>query len=181
MNFLLIKYVRLKSGAWGSGDVRNLEKDFGFCRYKSLSGLNAVGSPKGVYTEDYVDGSSLRVWLPDTMKLSATDVTLSVLFFGSDPSLPVTLSTEELISKAEESWTAFREWLSGGVFVWYDDVRQRRALLCPTEACEPSVDVVKGVPYIQCDVKFKNLFGRSFSGSDTTIAEWLKNGGKDIV
>ena len=183
MGFTLMKYARKEDGgAYVLSGVSELESgDFGFCRYKSITGLNSRGRQKAVYSEEYADASSVRVYVHPTERLASTESVLTVYFFGSDPSLPTERPSNELMALAEKSWDGFCRWLSGGLVVWYDDVRMRRALFYLSSACEPSADVVKGVPYLCCQVTLCNVFGRSFDSEDTTIRDWLASGGRESV
>ena len=178
--FHIARYVIDEAtGAYvADGAVRSLEDDFGFCRYKSITGINAIGKQKGVYTESYPESDSLRVYVDPSARQEATSSTLSVCVFGSDPSLPSTLSTEELDKAAEDSWHELVGFLRGGLILWTDDYRQRKALFVLQDAIEPTTDRIKGLPYLDCQVKLQNIFGETFESADETIENWLKLGGK---
>lgn len=179
--FYISKYIRdSDDGVWKLNGVRkSLEDDFGHCRYKSMSGLNSRGKQKGVYTESYPESNALRVHVEPNAYREATTCTLTVYFFGSDPSLPTTLSAVEQVKVMEDGWHSLFDWMEGGLLLWYDEYRQRKALLYVSEAVEPSSDVVKNVPYLQCAVKLNNVFGKTFGSDDTTIEDWLASGGKE--
>lgn len=78
----------------------------------------------------------------------------------------------------EAAWDELYAYLEGSLVLWKDDYRQRKALFLVQDACEPSSDVIKNTPYLQCSVKLVNVFGRTFDSASTTIEDWLKNGGK---
>lgn len=179
--FYISKYIRdSDDGVWKLDGVRkSLEDDFGHCRYKSMSGLNSRGKQKGVYTESYPESNALRVHVEPNAYREATTCTLTLYFFGSDPSLPTTLSAVEQVKVMEDGWHSLFDWMEGGLLLWYDEYRQRKALLYVSEAVEPSSDVVKNVPYLQCAVKLGNGFGKTFGSDDTTIEDWLASGGKE--
>ncbi len=62
--FFIRRYIRDSQGIYvPDGSERSLEDDFGFLRYKSLSGMNSRGQQSGVYVEDYSDGTSSRVFV----------------------------------------------------------------------------------------------------------------------
>ncbi len=172
--FYIQKYKRNSSGSWvADGTKKSLEDDFGFCRYLSLSGMNARGKQKNVYEETYVESDAARVWFADTAAREQPKITLSLVFFGDDPQLSSSKSDAELTLAAEKSWNEFYDWIEGGLLEWYDDYRQRKMLLYMTEACAPKADVVKGVPYLKCDVSLLSVFGKSLNKDSTTINEYL--------
>jgi len=182
MGYYLRRYNLSSSGAYTpDGSERDLEKDFGYIRYGSLSGLNSRGSQSGVYTESYAESSSLRIYLSPSAIEASTTCTLTVYCFGSSPEKSVSSSSSllSMVSVAESCWHTFFDWLEGGLILWRDDVRNRKSLFFVKDSCEPSSDVVKGFPYLCCSVKLVNVFGKSFAMSDKTIENWLLNGGKD--
>lgn len=174
-----IRRYRKRDGVYVSLDDRemSLEDDFGFVRYKSMSGLNAVGKIKSVYTETYAEREDARVYMSDKVVREQTSCTLSVYMFGSDPSAPASLTVQERICNAEKSWAEFYSRLEGCLVLWRDDYRQRKALFYVVEAPDVKSDVIKNIPYLQCDVKLTNVFGRTFALEDKTIESWL---GKEV-
>lgn len=182
LKFYISRYVKNSAGVYVvDGSVKSLEDDFGFVRYKSMTGINSRGKQKGVYVETYAESNSARVYFASSPKKEQTSCTLTVYVFGADPLLPTSLSVTELAKKAEDTWHALCDWLEGHFVLWKDDYRQRKALLYLTEAIEPVSDVIKGVPYLQCAVTLTNVFGQTFGVNDNTIENWLKNGGKEAI
>lgn len=180
MKFYLQRYKRNEDGVYVMDGVeRSLEEDFGFVRYKSITGLNSRGKQKMVYTETYPESDSLRAFVSSSAKEESISSTLNVYVFGSSPEETSTLSVPEQIKAAEDSWHTLFDWLEGSLIVWRDDYRQRKALFMVSDACEPSTDNIKGIPYLQCAVKLVNVFGRTFAVSDTTIEGWLSRGGRE--
>lgn len=179
--FYIQRYVRNEqTGAWSSdGVAKSLEDDFGFVRYKSMSGINSLGKQKGVYTESYPEADSLRVFVDVAAKRESITSTLVVYCFGSDPAVGSDLDISEQIRAMEESWHSLLDFLQGALIVWKDDFRQRKGLFLLQEAVEPTTDNIKNIPYLQCQVKLTNVFGQTFAADDTTIEDWLNNGGKE--
>ncbi len=172
--FYIQKYKRNESGAWeADGAKKSLEDDFGYCRYLSLSGMNARGKQKNLYTETYAESDSARVWFADTAAREQPKITLSLAFFGDDPQSSSDKDVTELVLAAENSWNEFYDWIEGGLLEWYDDYRQRKLLVYMQEACTPKNDEIKGVPYLKCEVPLLNVFGKSFDKDSTTINEYL--------
>lgn len=155
--------------------------DFGYCRYKSCSGLESYGEVKTVYTESYAESDGTRVYVGEDAARESTSVTLELYFFGSDPDVSdesVSDDVTEQIVAASESYHKFMDYVSGCYVLYWDDYRQRQVLLYLQNAVETSSDVIKGIPYKEVSFKFSNVFGRSFSMSDTTIDNYLKSGQK---
>lgn len=180
--FHMTRYLRDEStGGWSAdGAVRSLEDDFGFIRYKSLTGINAFGKQKGVYTESYAESDSLRVFISPTPTQEAITSTLTVLSFGSRPGFPSSSSVSDQVRVAEENWHALVEFLRGGLILWQDDYRQRKALFLLCDAITPATDNIKGVPYLECQISLQNVFGETYPSSSSMIEGWLKNGGEEV-
>lgn len=178
--FYIQRYVRDEQGVYvADGEERSLERDFGYCRYKSLKGFNARGKQKSLYVETYAENNAARVWFNDRVTRAQTTVTLTVCVFGADPMRPVMLTDEELILNAENSLHVLCEYLENHFFVYHDDYRHRKGLFYLSESMEPTTDVIKDIPYLQCDIKLTNVFGTTFDMNDTTIEGWLADGGKE--
>lgn len=183
LKFHLAKYLKDEtSGVWSKdGDTKSLEDDFGFCRYKSMTGINAFGKQKGVYTESYAEADSLRVFVSPTPTQEAITSTLTVLSFGFAPGSPTALSVTEQIKTAEDNWHALVEFLRGGLILWQDDYRQRKALFMLQDEISPSTDNIKDIPYLECQVKLQNVFGETYPSSSNKIESWLAAGGKELA
>ena len=180
--FYIQRYLKSEQGAWKADGVRkSLEDDFGggSVRYKSLDGLNSKGKQKGVYTESYPESDALRVFVDPNARHENTNATLSVCVFGYNVDGTTELSITEQIKAAEKAWDSLYAYLEGALILWYDDYRQKKALFLVQDATEPSTDNIKNIPYLQCGIKLTNVFGKTFPIDETTIEEWLRNGGKD--
>lgn len=169
-------------GAWkADGVAKSLEDDFGAVRYKSITGINSVGKQKAVYSESYPEADSLRVYVDPNAKRESITSTLTVYVFGSAPEGTSDKTTDELVLAAENAWNSLTDFLEGALVLWVDDYRQRKGLFLLQEAVEPTSDIVKNIPYLQCQIKLTNVFGRTFPKDSTTIEDWLKSGGKEAI
>lgn len=180
--FHIQRYTKADTGLFVKDGVQaSLEDDFGFVRYKSMSGLNSRGKQKGVYVETYAEADSARVWFAGSPKREQVSSTLTVCCFGSDPEKPIEKTEAELTLAASASWNGLVDWMENRLLLWTDDYRQRKALFYLAEAITPTSDVIKGIPYLQCDIKLTNVFGKTFALDDTTIEDWLSSGGKEAM
>lgn len=180
--FHIQRYIKAGNGLFvKDGEQASLEDDFGFVRYKSMTGLNSRGKQKGVYVETYAEADSARVWFSDAPKREQTSSTLTVCCFGSDPSTTTDKTEQELSLAVSIAWNGLVDWMENRLLLWTDDYRQRKALFYLADAPTPTSDVIKGVPYLQCDIKLTNVFGKTFSLDDTTIEDWLSSGGKEAM
>lgn len=180
--FYLQRYLRDATGAYKEdGAQRSLEDDFGYIRYKSMTGINSIGKQKGVYSESYPESDAVRVWVNENPSMEQIEHTLTVYSFGSAPSSPSSDDIPSLVKAMEDSIHTLYVFLCGALILWGDEYRQRKALLYVSDAISPTTDNIKDIPYLQCDIKFKNVFGRTFPLDDTTIEEWLGNDSKKSV
>lgn len=180
--FYITRYLRnSETGVWGvDGKRRSLEDDFGYLRYKSMTGINSLGKQKGVYTESYPEADSLRVFVDENAKRESVTSTLTVYSFGADPSrVDGDKDVAEQVKAMEDNWHSFLGFLQGALLLWYDDYRQRKGLFLLQEAVEPTTDNIKNIPYLQCQVKLTNVFGQTYGSGDTMIEDWLSRGGKE--
>lgn len=177
--FYIRRYVISDSKAQDlDGKDLSLEDDFGHVFYKSLTGVNSRGEQKGLYVETYPESDSARVWLSPTAREAQTQSVLSVCVFGESPGVSSSsLSDAEMIGKMEETWHGLYDKLEACLVLWHDDYRQRKALYYVKGATEPKSDVIKGFPYLLCEISLVNVFGKTFPMSDKTIETWLANGG----
>ena len=178
--FKIQRYEKNADGIYVSqGAVKDLENDFGFIRYKSLSGINSRGEIKTCYEESYPESEAIRLYqAPEVVHGQITSV-LALYVFGANPGVPTLLDNATLISNAINSWQQFCEYIENGLILWTDNARGRKALFYKTDAVDPKSDVIKGgIPYLHCEIKLKNVFGTTFPNDDKTIENWLNTGGQ---
>lgn len=149
----------------------DLERGFVGLRYKSLSGLGDYGAVKSVYAEDYAEEDGVDVYFGsgDVVR-EQTEYKLSLYFFCADESVT---DIPEQCDVARSVYESFMDFVSGGLLVYRDTVRQRRALMYLDEASEPSTDNLLGRVYLAVTFTFKSVLGRSYPLDDTTIQDYL--------
>lgn len=177
-SFYLRKVTDNGDGTHTAGDEKCLEDDFKGLRYKSLTGLNLTGKPKGVYTEEYAEMNGDDVYVSQNTARGSTELTLSLVFLCPDDTHA---SYASQIAAMEATYHDFCDWLGGGLLIWRDTARQRRVLMYLSN--NPTVSSDKfgsGIPYIEASFKFKNILGASYALDDTTIADWLGVKQEDI-
>ena len=147
-----------------SGDTKDMEKDFEGAMYKSADGIETVGTPK-VYTEEYPEEGVMDVYFPDEMVFKSTDFTLKVYFIPKKD-----ISEQEPVAQINEAYNAMKDFLSGSLVMYWDNIRKRKVLVALTESVKPTTSSVKpGGEYYEVSFKFKNVFGRSFPLDDETL------------
>lgn len=169
-DFFLRKVIDNGDGTYTLGEEKNLEDDFVGLRYKSMSGLNLTGNPKGVYTESYAESDGSRVYVSQNTARESVELTLKLVFFCAAEGLDY----GSQIVAMEENYHDFCDFIIGGLLIWRDTARQRRVLMYQSD--KPTIDSDKfgdGIPYIEASFKFKNVLGESFSLGDDTIAKKL--------
>lgn len=125
--------------------VKDLERDFVGLRYQKCVGLNDKGKPKNIYTEEYSDSDTLRVWQGAEVTRKATDITFSFVFMG------------DTRHKAFEDFYAYAKI---GTIKYWDTARNKEALLVLTNEVKiGDEDWYGSTPYFKVDFKFQNLWG----------------------
>lgn len=133
------------SGNLVSDTLKDLEVDFNGLLYAKSEGLLNKGKRKNIYTEDYADSDTLRVWQGDDVTREATNVTFTFYFVGDT---------------RQSVYDAFYEYIKNGIISYYDTLRYKEARLVFIEALETKEDIFKGsTPYINVSFKFQNLWG----------------------
>lgn len=155
-----------------SGGELDLERDFEGLRYKQFEGVSTYGAVKSSYAEDYAEEDGAQVYVSTNATREQTEPVLTLYFFCADGSVTDFAGQYKAASELYHSFVGF---LSGCYIIYRDTIRQRRLLLylSDEEELEPETDSVKGKAYIECEFSFKNVFGKSFSLDDTTIADYL--------
>lgn len=169
-SFYMRRCVQQSDGSYVVGDVVSIEDAFVGLRYKSLSGINNAGKPKGVYTEDYAEVDGERVYVSASVARESIEMTLT-LYFLNDASYGEV--SAESYGAADGVYHAFLEYITGCEIFYWDTARQRKVLMHLEEAIEPSTDSINGASYLEAQFKFSNAYGVSFAMDDTTIEKKL--------
>lgn len=147
----------------------DLEKDFAGLKYKSLSGANAYGKPKGVYAESFAEDPAMQVFVDGDGERAQTDITLSVYFL--DPRKYGASGTGSTpYARMSALYHSFVEFLANRRIIYHDDARGRYLYLYMEDAHTLPADKLIGLQYIEAQFKFKNIYGKSFaSESEITL------------
>lgn len=143
-----VKFYMQKVDANGeliADTLKDLEVDFLGMKYSKCEGLLNKGRRKNIYTEEYSDSDTLRVWQGETVTREATNITFTFVFVGND---------------RQSVYESFYEYVKNGVISYYDTARMKEARLVLVDVIEPNDDIYKGsTPYIMGNFKFQNLLG----------------------
>lgn len=180
-----IKRIERRDNVWDfSSESRNLQNYYSPSNkianykaklyYKSASGIGSYGKPQA-YTETYAESEVASVVLADedaavsSRPREQTDVTLSfyILYEGEEQSL------QEKIKAIWALYYDFVDFVSDGFLMYYDNLRQRKMLCYQSEKIELKEDSVKNDPLLLVEIKFKNMFGRTFPISEYSPIEKL--------
>ena len=147
----------------------DIEGYFKGLKYKSLTGANAYGKPKGVYSESFAEEEGSRVFLdyPNDNR-AQTDVTLTLYFLDPNKwggNRSETTPYARMCGQYHSFVKAFRN----RYVIWNDTARNRYMLLYMEEAPSISADKLKGLQYIEAQFKFKNVYGRSYATEEEIV------------
>lgn len=125
--------------------IKDLEKDFVGLKYIRCEGLETKGKPKNIYQEMYADSDEVRVYIPSVINREATKVTMELVFEGAN---------------RRKVFNDFYDYIKLGKFKYWDNLRNKEALLVLNNEVKPSEDLFKGSsPYIEVKFPFLNLYG----------------------
>lgn len=123
----------------------SLEDKFTGLKYSKCIGLFDKGARMDVYSEEYSDSDTLRIWQGDNIARKATIITITLYFTGND-------------RKAQ--YEAFYNTIKQGRWLYWDSVRLKQALVILKDEFKPNDEVYKGsTPYFEVSFKLQNLWG----------------------
>ena len=145
------------------GTITDIEEYFPGLRYKAITGMEAYGKPY-TYSEAFSDSDKTAVYVPSDACNEPTTIKLTLYFFDKNEhsDLP------SAITAIDAQYHAFVEFILGARILYWDDVRQRKALLYVTDKIEPTTDRVSDNFYREVTITFTNVYGRTFGMSQMT-------------
>jgi hypothetical protein len=152
-NFYLIPYESYSADpAAGANGMIDIEATFN-CKYCSFTGLMEDGDAKNIYTEEYAEGTELRVFTPDPDELThnTTECKLTLLW----------QSNEDYAVQSNER--AFQNFVFGRRLVYYDTFRKKYfSLLMQKQPTKGEERLYSGKQYRQVTYTFTNLAGKPY-------------------
>ena len=146
-NYKFYMQLTTKAGVT-TGSVKDLETDFPGLHYSKIEGLEAVGAPKNIYTENYAEADGLRVYHPadnnGAIAHEATEVKLTLVFFDD---------------KRRKAYNDFCRFLEGGRMFYWDNARNKKVWLIFDKEVEPDADTITPDGYISAAFAFTNIWG----------------------
>lgn len=139
-------YMAECDGGWNvkDGTTKDLERDFEGLRYAKCEGLDTVGKPR-VYTENYADSDTLRVYMPSQITNEATKVTFTFYFIGEN---------------RRETYHSFVDFVRCGKRVYWDSARKRKLYFVVTDEIKPATEMWYGSnPYLELQLTVQNIKG----------------------
>lgn len=120
-------------------------------RYRSCEGLETVGAPKNIYTEEYAEDPVPVVFHPSDAGLpvvhKTTTVKLDLVFVGDETGFH------------RHSLQAFRKFVGESRFYYWDTARCRKVFLMLNSETTVAEDAIKGTRFIEVNFSFTNLWG----------------------
>ena len=127
--------------------IFDLERDFIGLKYKSLTGAEDYGKPN-IYTESFAESEEISVYIPSVVVLSSTELVFTFYFFGED---------------LRNTYHTFVDYVRGKKLFYWDTCRERKIAMFQSDEIKPPTDLLYGSsPYLSVDIKFTNIFGRTF-------------------
>lgn len=145
------------TGRFMAGEGVEIQTQFPGAYYKAADGLEAYGKPR-TYTEEYPEAAAPDIFFPDDLTRETSDFTLTLYFFDPEEHE----DEAEAIKAIDEAYHGFVDYISGTYIKYWDNVRQRKAILAYQDAPKPTTDSLYGIVYKEVSFKFINLYGKSF-------------------
>jgi hypothetical protein len=123
---------------------KDLEVDFNGLKYSSCTGLGDFGKPK-VYTEEYADSDSVRVYFPEESLHDSNTVVFNFFFFGKD---------------RLDVFNSFVEYITNKIVRYWDTARNRELdFYVQNEIKVSNEKWYAGTPYFQATITVNNVRG----------------------
>lgn len=156
-SFKMRRVTRGEDMSEALGDEYDIEEKFYGLVYKSFDGLDSFGDPRP-YAETFAESDVADVWVDEGDARGQTDLTLTLCFFavsGDDDAAR--------IASVEDVYRSFMEFVSGCVIEYRDTGRKRKLRMYLSDGNEVKTDSLYGEVYKQVELKFKNVYGRTFA------------------
>lgn len=144
--------------------VYDLEADFKGLKYKSLVGASQYGKPKGVYTESFSEDKAVLAYVDPKGERAQTDITLN-LYFLDPKKWGGTGTGTTPYERMNALYHSFVETFKNCYVIYHDTARKRYIYMYMEDAHSVSADRLIGLQYIECQFKFKNVYGQTFANS----------------
>lgn len=143
-----------KTGAIIDGAVeKDLESAFPGLLYSKAVGIDKIGAPKNIYTEQYSDSNRLRAYVPNTITNQATTIVFTFIFTGDN---------------RREVYYNFLEYIRNGYKRYRDTARNRYFCFFVNSEIAPAEERFYGdKPYLSLDVTVQNIFGRTYEYTES--------------
>lgn len=131
-----------------TGTAKDLEHAYAGLHYISCEGLEDIGKPKNIYTEDYAEADGPRVYHPADSNLAltreATEIKLSLLFIGAT---------------RRDTYNSFRAFASGSRLYYWDNARNKKVWIYLEKEVKIEEDTLPADGYIRAEFEFTNIWG----------------------
>lgn len=157
--YMMRRCLRGDDGVWSVGSEIDIVDYFPGLRYKSLSGMDAVGERR-VYAEEWAEADGVGdVYVPSDSVGEQSELTLTLYFFNDADYYAVDATARANIGAV---YHRFVDYVTGCVVLFIDKIRNRKVLMYLEDSFKPTTDSLKGAMYVECGFKFKNMHSRTF-------------------
>ena len=129
----------------------DVEEFFPGLYYMSAKGINDIGKPKNVYTEEYADSDRKRFYLPEENNYANESTTIDMTF--------LVVGTA---AQRQSTTSSFLDYVRKGVHLYHDTARNRAFEFIVTDEIKVSDEKWHGsTPYIELTLPLQNLNGKT--------------------
>ena len=144
-----------------SQQVIDIEEEFVGLLYEQAEGLNNIGKPKNVYTEEYADSDRKRVYLPSELQDGEMVHKLSLIANEGTKVTMTFLIVGDAVAR-EQTMRRFFDEVRTGVHRYWDDARNRQFDFIVTDEIKVSEEKWHGSqPYVEVQIPMQNLNGKT--------------------
>ncbi len=138
-----------KGVALANAEVVDLESKFVGLNYAAAKGLDTLGKAKNIYTEKFTGEDRVNVYVPEEITREQTTVTFTFYILGEH---------------RRGVYDDFLAYVTKGFHNYWDNKRRKRITFYVEDSIEPSSEQwYGGTPYLELNLKVKNVFGRTFN------------------
>lgn len=139
----------------------DIEEEFPGVLYKKAEGLNDIGKPKNIYTEEYADSDRKRVFLPGELQDGEMVHKLELIANESTKVTMTFLIVGDAVTRQQIMERFFNE-VRTGIHRYWDNARNRQFDFIVTEEIKVGDEKWHGSqPYVEVQIPMQNLNGKT--------------------
>ena len=139
----------------------NIEEEYPGLLYMKATGLNDIGKPKNIYTENYADSDRTRVYFP-TKNFNGTQAFDTDVIANESTKIEMTFLVVGDVAQRQQTIKSFCDYVRTGTIRYWDDARNMEFDFVVTDEIKVSDERWHGSqPYVEVVIPMQNINGKT--------------------